>query len=196
MRNSDTGWFSIFEVVVLDVFNQTRNTSYVFISLPYSNYSVTDLLWSICPYYWSLETSSSGDATLILGIVLPTVLVVILLCLCLAGFLVWFVVVKRKKRRRYYDAKNPADSVGDLEMECLELKYREVDYKDLVLGKLLGKGAFGKVYKVSKILPNYNVTTILQPPVCSLSSRLSIMALLSLWKLLIKLSWMKPKNKY
>jgi hypothetical protein len=69
------------------------------------------------------------------------VLVVALVAL-LVGLLLWNVY---KRRRKYYAGRELAND--ELELGNLKFTYREIEYRDLKLGKLLGEGAFGKVYK-------------------------------------------------
>ncbi len=91
---------------------------------------------------------SSSDSLLALEIVLPTVLATLLLLISLVSIVLWVLI--RRRRRKYYENKTYLDvTPGDeADMESAQLKYREIDHHDLVLGTLLGKGAFGKVYKV------------------------------------------------
>ncbi len=136
------------KVVALDTLQQVASSVFALpqIEIDEPIYPIiSDSLWFTCPYK---STSSSTDDMLILATVLPIILSAILLLIVLVIITLW--VVWRKKRRKYYENKTYLDvRPGDeADIESAQLKYREIDYQDLVLGTLLGKGAFGKVYKV------------------------------------------------
>lgn len=68
-----------------------------------------------------------------------------------SGLVVLFVIATLvmwqlyKRRRKYYAAREAAEE--EMEMGHMKFTFREIAYQDLRLGKLLGEGAFGKVYK-------------------------------------------------
>lgn len=50
-----------------------------------------------------------------------------------------------KRRRKYYAGQEINEQ--EIELGQMKFTFREIEYQDLRLGKLLGEGAFGKVYK-------------------------------------------------
>lgn len=110
-----------------------------------------DMALGLCPYAKPSPSPSSSSGSLsTVAIVLPVVLGSILLILILAIITVLLYLKFYVKRRRYFDGnKNSAEDFRkDVEMDSApNYTYREVDWGDLKLGKLLGRGAFGQVYK-------------------------------------------------
>jgi hypothetical protein len=114
-----------------------------------------DLALGLCPYVGpspSPQPQPSTSGVAVEAIVLPVVLgslLFIVVVLVIVGSVVYLKFIW--KPRRYFDegvgglSKSGAEE-GDIEMESA-FSYREVDWGDLKLGKLLGQGAFGKVYK-------------------------------------------------
>ncbi len=145
LANSPSPIQSKQKVVTLDSLG--KDESSVFLSLPTSFGNLTDSLWFDCPFANNTASSSSSDLTVILATVLPTILSSLLLLICVV--IVTLSLVWRRRRRKYYEEKTYLDfKPGDTEVDVLQLKYREIDYNDIVFGTLLGKGAFGRVYKV------------------------------------------------
>lgn len=114
--------------------------------------SPLSMLWARCPYRASPSPSPSPqsdsdlqrDLTISFAVSGPFIIVLLLLC-CTP--IVWFLIWGR--RRRWYKGGNGNSS--DVEMnsvpESQEFSYREIDFRDLKLGRELGHGAFGRVYR-------------------------------------------------
>jgi hypothetical protein len=117
--------------------------------------SPLSLVWAPCPYV-AASPSPSPSATTIggaassssLGVALSVSLVIIFIilvaCCCVA--LVWLLV---RGRRRYYVGSegNGEGQSSDMEMNDITYTFREVNFDDLKLGRELGRGAFGRVYR-------------------------------------------------
>jgi hypothetical protein len=92
----------------------------------------------------------SDSADLIpLTVVLPTVVGSVMAC-CACGVVVaaMLIVIARRRRRWFESDAGRAVGEGDVEMlAASKFTYREIDSRELKLGRLLGQGAFGKVYK-------------------------------------------------
>lgn len=69
-----------------------------------------------------------------------------LLVLFVAGLIVGILAWNyHRKRRKYYAGQELCSD--EIELGMVKFTYREIEYQDLKLGRLLGEGAFGKVYK-------------------------------------------------
>ncbi len=107
---------------------------------------IKDFIWSNCQSSQDEQTvaTTAADEDNMLAIVLPSAIGSILLVIACAGVLVLLILVVHK-RRTYYDP----DVEQNIRLSrSAEFAYREINHHDLKIGKLLGQGAFGKVYKV------------------------------------------------
>lgn len=94
------------------------------------------------------QAPSSSSGVNVVSIVVPVVLgsvLLLLVALLIVAGLIWMYA---KRHRKYFDS---ADLIEDAEagtpMKESKFTFREIDGKDLRVGKLLAEGAFGKVYK-------------------------------------------------
>jgi serine/threonine protein kinase len=138
--------------------NGTFNTATVTQLAPYDLSSPLALLWARCPYVGVPSPSPSpasggggSDAKEQITISFSTigpVMIVILLIICYTPVVWW--LVWRRRRRYYADGGSNgegSEESSDVEMNDVKYSYREVDYADLTLGRELGHGAFGRVYR-------------------------------------------------
>ncbi|ELR22090.1 protein kinase domain containing protein [Acanthamoeba castellanii str. Neff] len=111
--------------------------------------SPTDLAFGPCPQpppdptEPDAGTDSSNTVAIAVSVSVGSALLILLalalvLCLC---------CLATRRRRKYFDSGLDADPESGVEMTEVKFTFREIDGKDLRLGKLLGEGAFGKVYK-------------------------------------------------
>lgn len=90
--------------------------------------------------------SSPTHSYMTLAIALPTVLGSALVLCLFCAFLIGALVAIFRRRRRWFDSKrNETEMIEN--GQVVKFTFREIDSRELKLGKLLGKGAFGKVYR-------------------------------------------------
>jgi hypothetical protein len=117
-----------------------------------------DIALGVCPYVAPTlvpapEALTSSTTLAITVSVIVCSLLFVIVTLCVIGWLVYAKFVW--KRRRYFDGEAEREmgtAAAALEMDRMNnsstpFSYREVDWDELTLGRLLGQGAFGKVYK-------------------------------------------------
>lgn len=110
--------------------------------------SPTSLVWGPCPHVPAAsEASSSGFQVpvlaLALAIALPIGALALFFLLFMLGMLLLLWI---RRRRRWYNNESEIKDVEASEMQT-KFTYREINFNDLVIGKELGRGAFGRVYR-------------------------------------------------
>ncbi len=124
-------------------------------------FDVSDTLWYNCPIplgkQADIDNQDSDDQSgpNVLAIALPTTVggVVFFVVLVIISILTTWCLLS-KRRRKYIDVKDLAEPFLSNGVEMQETKlydYREIDINDIRMGKQLGRGAFGRVFKVSTL---------------------------------------------
>ncbi len=134
-----------------------------FLQLKRANYFLApNALWYTCPYTSatpvppdiSSQNNSDGLQELLVAILLPTIVSGVCLLACLIVGATWYTT---NRRRKYYNEEKQLQqqrkSAGEKHADD-NYEYREIDFADLTVGRELGRGAFGRVYKVCNITMN------------------------------------------
>jgi hypothetical protein len=126
--------------------------------------SPLSMVWGRCPYLAAPSASPSPavggggsntkqDITISFSVAAPFIIIMMLICCCSP---VVFVCVWRRRRRYYTGPRGRRGSSAETGVEMTDLEgaaaasaftYREIDFADLTLGRELGHGAFGRVYR-------------------------------------------------
>lgn len=108
------------------------------------------MVFGLCPVLVIVgppDDTGDGGQDLTYIIVLATVLPwPFLFCMLATGTLIGYIIYRRYKRRRR-DWEEDEEMGESMIVGSRKYVYREIEPEDLEIGPLLGKGAFGKVYK-------------------------------------------------